>query len=332
MACPVCGNPSPCAHEQRTNTCVDAGFCNSQQSAAHAVAPSSGRSAASVAASEVREQAATEPWRREVVSRVRQHRARRHKRFHPNATMELDFPATADSGATSGIGESAATNTRVAPSRQEPPKIIEFPRPATNAYFPPALLEPEEDQLAEPVLDAPRILDAPEPPAEQMNLLPVFADIELKAEETRPNHELELPLQAAPIGQRAVAGAVDMAVVFAGAVFFAVGFAMFAAGLPQLRFVILSALVVSGSLWLIYQYLFLVYSACTPGMQMAQLELCTFKGGPVSVSLRRWRALASVLSAFALGLGFVWAFVDEDQLGWHDRMTQTCLKKSAIST
>jgi uncharacterized RDD family membrane protein YckC len=86
--------------------------------------------------------------------------------------------------------------------------------------------------------------------------------------------------------------------------------------------------VVSALLWLVYQYLFLVYSPGTPGMRMAQLELCTFEGGPVSRSLRRWRALASLLSCCSFGLGFAWALIDEDRLGWHDRITQTHLKTS----
>ena len=331
MACPVCGKPSPCVHEQkRTGTGVDAEFCDLQQNLAHAVDRSSARSGPPPAATEGRAGADPEPWRREVISRVRQHRARRHKRFHSNATLELDFQTELDAPSQPAAAENVTTAARVA-ARSEPPKIIEFPRPVTNAYFPPEpVRQLEEDHLAEPVLDAPRILDAPEPPPVQMDLLAAFADIELKAEESRPN--LELPPQTAPLFHRTVAGVIDIAVVLAGAALFAVGFVMLAAGLPQLRFAILCALLVCGSFWLMYQYLFLVYSACTPGMQFAQLELCTFNGGPVSLSLRRWRALASVLSAFALGLGYVWAFVDEDRLGWHDRMTQTCLRRQSVTS
>ena len=86
---------------------------------------------------------------------------------------------------------------------------------------------------------------------------------------------------------------------------------------------LLTTAAVGALLWLVYQYVFLVYSAATPGMQMAQLELCTFQGQRVPVSLRRWRALASLLSCCSLGLGFAWALIDEDMLGWHDRITQT---------
>jgi len=275
------------------------------------------------------ERSDTEPWRREVISRVRQHRARRRKHSYANATMELDFQA--------GMGSSSRPSDQatVAPERttlkQEQPKVIEFPRPAVPFYFQQDVIqEAQEDQLAEPVLDAPRILDAPEPPAEQMDLLPAFADIQLKAEEARPN-EVELPPQVAPVTHRIFAGLVDAMVVLIAGALFAMGFVMFASGLPRTRLSMLCAFLVVGCLWLMYQYLFLVYSSSTPGMQLAQLELCTFRGEPVPLSVRRWRALASVLSAFALGLGFAWAFVDEDTLGWHDRMTQTCLRRQTAT-
>ena len=40
---------------------------------------------------------------------------------------------------------------------------------------------------------------------------------------------------------------------------------------------------------------------------------------------RRWRVLASYLSAFSLGLGYLWSVLDEDGLCWHDRITHTHL-------
>jgi hypothetical protein len=41
--------------------------------------------------------------------------------------------------------------------------------------------------------------------------------------------------------------------------------------------------------------------------------------------MRRWRALMMLLSGASLGFGFLWAFFDQDYLGWHDRMTRTYL-------
>ncbi|OLE13239.1 MAG: hypothetical protein AUG89_05675 [Acidobacteria bacterium 13_1_20CM_4_56_7] len=48
-----------------------------------------------------------------------------------------------------------------------------------------------------------------------------------------------------------------------------------------------------------------------------------FDGSSTTRSLRRWRILASYLSALSLALGYAWAFLDEDSLCWHDRITRT---------
>jgi hypothetical protein len=58
---------------------------------------------------------------------------------------------------------------------------------------------------------------------------------------------------------------------------------------------------------------------------VAGLELLRFDEKRVSRRLRRWRVLASFLSAVSLGMGYVWVFLDEDSLCWHDRITHTYL-------
>ena len=250
--------------------------------------------------------------------------------------MELDFQADA---LPQNEHEPVAAAEPVPPPpppvpvyKPEPPKIIAFPRPVSvqPVWALPQPRVPIEDlELATPVLDTPRILDAPEPPAEQMYLLSSFADIRLEPEESRTNFEEELPIRPAPLQQRVFAGLVDALVVLIASAIFAITFTVMSSGLPQTRMVLLCAAIVGATFWLLYQYLFLVYSSGTPGMLMAQLELCTFKGEHVSVTLRRWRALASLLSGCSIGLGFVWAFVDEDTLGWHDRITQTHLREQS---
>lgn len=264
-----------------------------------------------------------QPWRQEVISRVQQHRARRRKRLDPSGTLELDFSADEPSSlpSQSEVNEDRQALASAAPVKPEMPKIIEFRRPV--------MLQPvfvpqnrvEEFELAEPVLETPRILEAPE--AEQMDLLPAFADIQLESAGYRTGEQVELPPQSAGLQQRAFAGLVDLLIVLVASAAFAVIYLVLVRALPQPRLVLLTTAVVGALLWLVYQYLFLVYSQSTLGMQMARLELCTFQGQPVSVSLRRWRALASLLSCCSLGLGFAWALIDEDMLGWHDRITQT---------
>ena len=318
MACPVCGNISGCAHQQTGATVLSDSepYPSAEQATAR-----SGSGAVS-GKLKIPEGA---PWRDEIISRVQQHRARRRRRADPDGTMEL-FESGFDYSSEAPVEREIARPKPAAKS--ELPKIIEFPRPVPSPFFPRERIpDPEDLELATPILDGPRILDAPEPPAQQMDLLPAFADIQLEAEATRPGAYVELPPQPAPVAHRIFAGFVDIILVLMGAAGFAMCFLTAATRLPQPRVVLLYGFLVCGCLWLLYQYLFLVYGSATVGMHLAQLELCTFRGERVSLSLRRWRALASALSAFAVGLGFIWAFVDEDTLGWHDRMTQTYMRK-----
>jgi uncharacterized RDD family membrane protein YckC len=165
------------------------------------------------------------------------------------------------------------------------------------------------------------------PPAEQLEL-PNFDDIQLEATHQQVMPELELGPQPAALGQRMMAGLVDSAIVLAAAAAFNLTFTQLAEENPHSRMAWLCAVAVGGVLWTLYQYTFLVHGHGTPGMHLAQLELAKFDGKPVSAFDRRCRAVASALSGFSLGLGFLWALVDEDQLGWHDRMTRTLIRSA----
>jgi uncharacterized RDD family membrane protein YckC len=295
--------------------------------------------------------AASQAWREEVASRVQQHRARRRRHSDRNA-LELDFSANEP---FSFSAQPQASPLPPPPERfaeimvkTEPPKVIRFPRPAPAPV--PAMQEItlDELELATRVPETPRIVEAPEtefmepepPPAweelqpvareaEQMELLPSFADIELEPAPARLQDELDLVPRAAPLEQRLVAGAVDAGIVFAGSVVCALTFLKLADEMPHSRLTIAFALATCGMLWMLFQYLFLAYGRATPGMQMAQLELCAFDGAKATLFARRCRALASGLSGFSAGLGYAWAFIDQDRLGWHDRISQTHLRGSA---
>ncbi len=356
MTCPVCGKPYPCAHSRRNTAALldpeipdDAGCVP--------VPSSQNLARGFLAALEARGRAEGQPWRQEVISRVEQHRARRRRRFDPSASLDLDFPAETPLAIAHGLtesqpdlpqGEDELTQigqrewpAKVTP-RLDPPKVIRFPRHArVEATRPPVVdldseLNPDLE-LAGPV-EMPRILYAPE--AEQMELLPSFADIRLEEaeapEENYHSQEMDLPPQPAPLRRRLVSGLVDAGTVLMAGTIFAATFTKLADNMPPSRLALLGALAVAGALWLLFQHLFLVHGQGTPGMRAARLELCSFAGRRPSRFARRGRALATTLSGFSLGLGFVWSLVDEDTLGWHDRISQTYLKSSihqaAVST
>jgi uncharacterized RDD family membrane protein YckC len=123
--------------------------------------------------------------------------------------------------------------------------------------------------------------------------------------------------------RRMAAGATDGAIVVAASALFGyIFFSMINTELP-LKPAIIGGLLLAATLWAGYQYLLLVYSGTTPGLKLAGLELNRFDGSTTQRTLRRWRVLASMLSAVSLCLGYAWCYLDEDQLCWHDRITRT---------
>ena len=292
-------------------------------------------------------------WKQEVASRLESYRSRRgSRRPRYNGSMSLDFERATNRmlaaavaqdeaydrqasaaveqqapiaeeeeqffGSATELEESSALSLpqRWSPEPRPEPKIIEFPRLPTlfdNA--------PTGNELAEAVVDKPRILYVPEEvPTSQAPL----GNIQLDAEEVVDAPEFDIPLKVAPIGQRVFAGLADAFIVLAGAAIF---LALVLHDVPppdsKLGYMLVAAL--PFVLWAIYEYLFLVHCAATPGMQMAHLALASFDAEPIGRRLRRGRALAAALSTFPLGLGIVWALLDEDTLCWHDRITRTYL-------
>lgn len=196
-------------------------------------------------------------------------------------------------------------------------KLIEFPRSWTPT--PPPL-----DELAEPVVDRPRILEAPEfvPPAPALGGITIES-VQQPEIEKRPG--IDIPLQSAPLARRILAAAIDgILVTIAGILFGFVFWKLTAIRPPRLQIIGLAA-GLPALFWAAYQYLLLVYSGSTAGLRLARLELARFDGTHAGRRTRRWRVLASFLSAASLGMGYAWVFLDEDALCWHDRITHTYL-------
>jgi hypothetical protein len=196
-------------------------------------------------------------------------------------------------------------------------KIIEFPR----SWTPPL---PALDELAEPVVDRPRILEAPEvvPPPPALGGITIDP---VQPPESEKRLGIDIPLPSAPLERRILSAAID-GVIIAGAcsIFGFIFWKLTAIRPPRVQ--ILGVLAGLGfALWATYQYLLLVYAGTTPGLRLARLELLRFDERRPSRRLRRWRVLASYLSAVSLGMGYVWVFLDEDSLCWHDRITRTYL-------
>ena len=340
MTCPVCGKEPPCTHDRKGAVLL----------AAHSYVPED------FPLEQVRE--SDDPhWRDEVASRVQRHRARRRGDAGSEAAMEFDFPpAEAQAVTEEPVVRYRFKRTREpdpvsgaderSPAFSSEPKIIRFPRThaaaATSPYLQPEepFVEPKD---SEPLSGAetevflePRIMEVAEPElpapqprvAQQLDLLPSFEDIHLEPVHTRVIAGPEIIPHPASLQQRSIAAIVDVSAVVIAAALFDFTFVRLAEDDPHSRMALLCGLGVTAILWILFQYLFLVYGKGTPGMRFADLELATFEGKPASPTDRRCRALASMLSAFSLGFGYAWALIDEDQLGWHDRITGTLVRAS----
>jgi uncharacterized RDD family membrane protein YckC len=285
-------------------------------------------------------------WRNEVAARVNRYRARRRPRAprYPSLTLKFEatepqssrrfnsdepaLPSTHQALAMDSalvIEESAVAAVPVFSAPAETGKLIEFPRSLTLPSRP-------LDELADPVLDRPRILDVPDvaPPPPALGGI-LMEPAEQKLEERRPG--FEIPLQSAPMSRRLAAVAVDAFVVLAACALFGYIFSRTTHEVPPLQPWLVQpglvqpwlgmAVILTAMFWAGYQFLALVFTGTTPGLRVAKLQLHRFDGNPVPRRLRRWRVLASLLSGVSLGIGHAWCFLDEDQLCWHDRITRT---------
>lgn len=304
------------------------------------------------------ERPANDAWRGEVAARLERYRSRRKPRAPRYPTLRLPFDsadnyaspaAPAPSRTTVAVSspsrqnvalqedvvverQAAISTEQPAPSFAEPcaPEskavpvaieyecnVIEFPRSAVIPVF-------RGDELADPIVDRPRIVEAPEiipPPPALGGILIEPAPATASA---RPKTD-DFPVPPASLARRLAAGALDFAILFSALAAFAALFQRINPARPPLPMLAAGLLFAMGIFWAAYKFLFVVYIGGTPGWRIVRLRLAKFDGLPARRNLRRWRVLASFLSAFSIGLGYIWSMLDEEGLCWHDRITHTYL-------
>lgn len=217
-----------------------------------------------------------------------------------------------------------------------PANLIEFPRQLVAARRArPRLAEgplreeadasPERAQLRIFEVEASSV--STEPAA--AGVLPEWHTIRLGAQESARVAEspsaqvsLALPVYAAPVSSRLMAVTVDGCCIVSA---FLAAVAVAACASPVLPEGLPAAIAAAGTLFtfgLLYSMLFFTLNDATPGMRYARIGLCTFSdNNPTRSSMRR-RCFAILLAGMPLGLGLVWACMDEDGLGWHDRISR----------
>lgn len=134
---------------------------------------------------------------------------------------------------------------------------------------------------------------------------------------------IDVPLQTASLEDRLMAGIVDAAFVVGGFLVFVLVFVACTAHPPAGKPAAIGAGIALFAFSLIYQILFFSFGQDTPGMRYAKVALCTFSDdNPTRKAMQR-RIVALLLAASPLGIGLLWAFFDDDRLGWHDRISRT---------
>jgi uncharacterized RDD family membrane protein YckC len=212
-------------------------------------------------------------------------------------------------------------------ARRARPRLAEGPLREEAGLTPDAaqlrIFEVEATQISTaPIVET----AAPEWSSILLSALPIAAPVETPETQFNP----ALPPQTAPLGLRLMAGIVDGCVVLAATLAFTATFALTVNKLTgnhgtahmSLQIAALGAAGSLAALALLYQLLFFSFSEATPGMRYARIGLCTFSDENPTRSAMRRRIFALLLSACPLGIGFLWAWLDDDRLGWHDRISR----------
>ena len=134
--------------------------------------------------------------------------------------------------------------------------------------------------------------------------------------------------QTAALGRRLMSGVVDFCLIGVCILIASAVFVLTVTHISRGPITVpipLAAISLAASLLLftvLYHHIFFLFSDATPGMRYARIALCTLSDENPTRSAMRRRLLPMILSALPLGLGFLWAILDEDGLGWHDRISR----------
>lgn len=257
-------------------------------------------------------------WRDELSDRIedfRRRRARLRGGFDPDSSLPLEFGNAEDSEVSASVGA----------------RVVEFPARAGDAdvELPPLdMAGPLPDVLTVEKASYPDLLESVAVAAGDLEMKPVEAEpVEIVLESSSPPESTPAELHAvfplAPISRRFVAGLTDLGVLLLGAALFSVIFWFVGGHISYLPLNIAVLGFVGVFFISAYYGAFTALAGATPGLLLIGLEVRNWEGHFPTVRESLWRAFGYLVSAAALMLGFVWAFVDSESLCWHDHMSST---------
>ncbi len=134
--------------------------------------------------------------------------------------------------------------------------------------------------------------------------------------------------QTAPLGRRFMSALVDLCLITVCVLAAITVFVSTAVRISHTPLAMPLPLAIAGTVaslfvfGIVYHQLFFLLSDATPGMRYARIALCTLSDENPSRAAMRRRLFAMAFSALPFGLGYLWAMLDEDGLGWHDRISR----------
>lgn len=145
----------------------------------------------------------------------------------------------------------------------------------------------------------------------------------LPAEVTLPDKFAESQARVAHPVHRLVAAAIDASMILIGigillAIFYFAGVSLVIdkASLPYVGAGVFA-------LFSMYRVLWCLGGMDSIGMRWAGLRLINFDGVAPSRSQRACRLISAYFSFLAIGMGMLWAILDEEKLAWHDHISKT---------
>jgi uncharacterized RDD family membrane protein YckC len=162
------------------------------------------------------------------------------------------------------------------------------------------------------------------PPMEILVGAPTQAELE--------NQSGDRELFYAPLSRRLLAGLTDALILFVGAAIFGGIFwysmTQFCDHNSLIPFDVAVFCLAGVIVIFAYFAIFTAISSASPGLSLMGCEVRNLQGEHPTLSESLWRAFGILVSMSALMVGFIWAYVDSDNLTWHDRMSDTIITEA----
>lgn len=194
-------------------------------------------------------------------------------------------------------------------SNRDLPQVVQLERPSAGP--------PRRDSPAGPDKQKTRVRRQVVAPGQQRLDFPAPS---ARPSAAVPGSLIDCDALTANLSSRVSAFAFDATMVLAASAIF-LGVVRF--GIKTFEFNRLSMAILAGGVVLIaalYKTLWCLGNGDSPGLHWAKLRLVNFDGRRPRRSQRFQRVASGALSCAAMGLGLLWALVDEEALTWHDHI------------